>query len=186
MNDLVDDVTTFKSQVPTDHLRLVVRPKWKTKPIKKKSYFRLFSFRGHQRLNELISNLDLQDFYQIDDVHKAAQWLDDNLWHCFNEAFPIKQVWMSDHDPYWVTPKIKWLINQRRQNDTGRPGWKEVDAMTHRKQARNRILNEAFEPLRLNPFHTKVFNAARYQGGGAESAPPYIFTLYSVNNHLIV
>lgn len=38
----------------------------------------------------------------------------------------------------------------RLTNDKRGSGWKEIDAVTHRKQVSNRVVNEAFEPLRLN------------------------------------
>jgi len=86
---------------------------------------------------------------------------------------------MSDKDPYWFTPKVKWLINQKKlakrrknfkkvkhidskirdqklrivlgkqQRGTSR-WWECIDLLTHRKTSSNTIVEEAFDPDSLN------------------------------------
>ena len=177
--EVINDISSFKSQVETDHLGLLIKPKRKTKPNRTKRCFRLFSFYGHRQLNHLLSHVDFKDFYSIDDIHEAAEWLEKTIFSCFDRAFPVKQVLISDKDPHWITPKVKWLINQkkqakRRNNETKmqlfdkkiktqklhrllqlrmsgtRVCWTEVDKITHRKQTSNKIASHAFEPHRLN------------------------------------
>ena len=177
--DIIEDISTFKSQVDSDHLGLLIKPKWKTKPRRKICYFRLYSFRGHQQLNSLLSSFDFQALYNMHNIHDAAVWLDKNIYWCFDNAFPIKRVQMSDKDPYWFTPKVKWLLNQKKlakrrknfkkvkhvdtkikdqklrlvlskqQKGTSR-WWGCIDSLTHRKVTSNNIVEEAFEPDNLN------------------------------------
>lgn len=177
--DVIDNISAFKSQVQSDHLGLIIRPKWRTKPKRKMCYFRLYSFRGHERLNNLLSDFDFQDLYNMKNIHEAAEWLDKSIYLCFDKAFPTKHVQMSDKDPYWLTPKVKWLINQKKlakrrgnlkkmrdiekkiknqklhlvlskQQSGSKWWWQCIDSLTHRKLSGNKIVENAFEPDSLN------------------------------------
>ena len=177
--DLINEVSTFTSEVQSDHLGLIVKPKLKMKPKREKRSFRLFSFRGHQRLHTFLSNFDFTNLYRIQDIDEAAEWLDYSIYGCFDNAFPTKQVRISDQDPYWFTPQVKWLINQKKQAKRRRnhkkmqefdrkigalksrltlrlskccskSWWKGIDTITHRRQTSNKICTSAFEPHQLN------------------------------------
>ena len=94
-------------------------------------YFRLFSFRGHQNLNTLI--FERGTFYRINDVNEAAEWLEGILFRRYDSAFPTKQVMMSDKDPYWMTPRNKGLINQKKQFKSGN-NFKIIQELDREKQ----------------------------------------------------
>ena len=120
-SDIIDHVSTFKSTVETDHLGLKLCPQNKVPPIRTTQSFRLFSFNGHRKMNTLMSETDFSTLYNIADIDVAANWLEDKLKWCFENAFPLKKVITSSRDPPWITPKTKWLIKQkntaRRRNN---------------------------------------------------------------------
>ena len=182
--ELINEVSTFKSQVESDHLGLIIKPKLKTKPKREMRFFRLYSSRGYQLLSRLLSEYDFKALYYINDIDEAAKWLDESIYWCFSNAFPTKQVRMSDQDPDWITPQVKWLINQKKQakrrknlkkmqkfekkimaqkmrrllhvNKTGtRFWWRGIDTMTHRKQTGQKIVKDAFEP---NSIELRTFS----------------------------
>jgi hypothetical protein len=195
----IDSVSTFRSRVETDHLGILIKPKYSNRPVRSMRSFRLFSFRGHQKLNERLATLEFEALYHIDDIHEAALWLEDNIFGCVDCAFPVKQVKMSDRDPYWMTPKIKWLIKQRkhirRRNKHGkvtkledkikaekvfslkrqgtRSWWTQVDALTHRKKTNNKIVENAFDAEALNVELSR--RSALREGDVRESPPVFIF-----------
>ena len=196
--DLIDSISTFKPRVETDHLGLLVKPKHSNRPKRSNHCFRLFSFRGHQKLNELLTKFRFEPLYQINDIHEAASWLEEKIFCCVDIAFPVKQVKMSDRDPYWMTPKIKWLIKQRQQisrrNKHGklrsldekiksekifslkqqgtRSWWTQIDALTHRKQTSHKIVENAFDPEELNVELSR--RSALREGEVREPPPTFI------------
>jgi hypothetical protein len=104
---------------------------------------------------------------------------------------------MSDRDPCWLTPKIKWAIIQkkralrRRQFDkaqtfdnkiksaklwrvtqTGtKSWWQRVDTVTHRKITSNRLHATSFNPTQLNA--ELAARSALREGEVRESSPVF-------------
>ena len=66
--EAIDKISTFESSVQTDHLGLHVKPKWRKKPERSICHFRLFSFRGHKRLNNLLSTYNFNALCSIDNI----------------------------------------------------------------------------------------------------------------------
>ena len=172
----IDTISTFQSNVETDHLGLLMKPSIRTRPTRSIHQFRPFTSRGHRRLNSFLSQFNFQTLLLIEDIEEAAEWLENSIGWCFNNAFPMKQVKMSDKDPFWFTPKIKWLLKQRKraqrkgnvkkaswfeekirsekiysmkQRGSG-SWWKGIDMITHRKHSNFRIDESAFQPEDLN------------------------------------
>ena len=174
--DLVDLVSTFKSNIETDHLGLIARPIHRYPPKRHTQTFRLITHRGHRRLNSLISTLNFSHVYNSENVHDAAERLENQIMQCFEQAFPLKKVRMSDSDPCWMTPRIKWTLGQKKQalrrGQTkkaisydnyikaakihnmmqlgSRSWWQTVDSVTHRKVTSNRLDANAFRASQLN------------------------------------
>ena len=111
----IECVSTFKSLIETDHLGILVKPKYSNRPVRRNHCFRLFSQRGHQTLDEMLTQIRFEKVYHIDDIHEATLWLENSISLFIYKAFPMKQVKVSDHGPYWITSRIKWLIKQRQQ-----------------------------------------------------------------------
>ncbi len=172
----IDTISTFKPKVETDHLGLLIKPSIRTRPTRYTQQFRPFTSRGHRRLKSLLSQFDFQPLFLIEDVHVAAEWLENSISWCVSDAFPMKQVKMSNKDPFWFTPKIKWLLKQkkhaiRKGNEKkasifeekirsekiysmkqrgSSSWWKGIDMITHRKHNDFRIDETAFQPEDLN------------------------------------
>ncbi|MEL7309175.1 MAG: reverse transcriptase domain-containing protein, partial [Pseudomonadota bacterium] len=122
--------------------------------------------------------MDAIDFLSVrdmHDIHLAAEWIEKQIQGCIQGAFPYRTVTMSDRDPEWMTPKVKWLLNKRKRIKRGnnlhhvtnieqqiqsikiqkikknaRQWWKTIDRITHRKEDNNRIQEDKFEPYELN------------------------------------
>jgi hypothetical protein len=110
-------------------------------------------------------------------VDKAADFIDDNITTCVSTAFPTRIVNMSDRDPHWMTPKLKWKIQRRKKakrrrdatqcekldqeihkakiNSINKMGtkqwWKTVDTITHRRIT-NKVINKGV----INPFQLNI------------------------------
>lgn len=194
-NEMIECVSTFKSLIETDHLGILMKPKFSNRPVRKNYCFRLFSHRGHQKLNKMMTEFNFEALYHIDDIHEATLWLENSISSCIDKAFPMKQVKMSDHDPYWMTPKIKWLIKKRQQarrrNETGemsmlndkiksekvyaiknrgtRSWWTQIDALTHRKQSNCKLIESAFDPGFLN---IELSRRSAVRAGEIRDSPP--------------
>ena len=170
------NISTFKSVVETHHLGVLLKPLHKTPPVRRSHTFRLFTYQGHRDLNNLLSNFDFSHAYTIEDVHEATIWLESSIKWCFETAFPIKSVTMSSKDPFWFTPKTRWLLKKKKQahrkhqlakekmfNDRikdvkiqslkqcgSKAWWENIDSITHRKVTHHKINENAFEPNKLN------------------------------------
>ena len=105
-------VSTFKSSVETDHLGLIVKPAIRTRPSRNTVQFRLFSSRGQQRLNNILKPVNYETLPSIEDIDEAAET---NIAVCFENAFPLRKVRMSDKDPLRLTQEAKWLIKKKKQ-----------------------------------------------------------------------
>ncbi|MEL7308589.1 MAG: reverse transcriptase family protein, partial [Pseudomonadota bacterium] len=174
--ELINRVSTFEASAGSDHLGLIASPKYKLPPVRRLQHFRYFSHHGHKKLNDSLSHLDFSSLYNITDPNEAAEWLEMSIGQCFTNSFPIKRVCMSNRDPSWITPKIKWLINKKKlairrhqytkaeqydkriktaridslkQHGT-KAWWDSIDAMTHRKHDKNKLVDHAFTPDQLN------------------------------------
>jgi len=176
MPNLINSVSTFETSAGSDHLGLIACPKYKLPPVRRLQHFRYFSHNGHRKLNESLIHVDFSPLYHITDPNEAAEWLEKRIGQCFASSFPIKQVSMSNRDPSWITPKVKWFINKKKlairkhqyakaelydkriktarmkslEQHGSKAWWKSVDAMTHRKHEKNKIIEHAFTPNRLN------------------------------------
>lgn len=174
--ELISSVSTFEASAETDHLGLITIPKFKLPPVRYLQNFRYFSFQGHEQLNKTLPQLNFAPLYNLTDANEAAEWLEMNIERCFTNAFPIKWVRMSNRDPNWITPKIKWLINKKKvsikkshhekaeqydkrikairiktlHQQGSKSWWNAIDSMTHRKHGSNKLSDQAFTPAKLN------------------------------------
>jgi hypothetical protein len=193
--DLIDQISTFKSNVETDHMGLLAKSFHKLPPVRQRISFRLFSRRGHCKLNTLLSSIDFSPLYKSNNIHDAANWLEGQVERCFQQAFPLKTVRMSDRDPSWLTPKVKWILTQKKQamrrkqllkaqnfneylkamklryisRGGSRSWWQSIDSVTHRKVTNNRLDAAAFQPSQLN---TELASRSTLQDGEIRELTP--------------
>jgi hypothetical protein len=117
------------------------------------------------------------DCIYTSDVNAAADLLDNLILKCFLEAFPLRKVTMSNRDPAWLTPVVKWLLlkkkaakrkgnmrnvekleqcigaaklNRHLALQGSKQWWNKIDFITHRKQDGKTIKHQAFDPEILN------------------------------------
>lgn len=173
--DLTQTTECFCPTIETDHCGVIVHPKTRTPPTRRTINFLDTSFKYRARLNSNLQNHDFSYLYSISDVNTAAEWLDSEICGVVQASFPTRTVKISDRDPIWMTPKIKWLLCQKKRAlkkgkmlkisklddviksskiwSLTRRGsqnwWQLVDQVTHRKSMRN--IPENFEdPVELN------------------------------------
>ena len=174
--DDIEDTACFTPQVETDHRAVLVTPVKKIKPVRFPQYFRLFNSRGRKQFQLLLVNTNFDQIHSSD-VNKAAELLDKLILTCFEGAFPLRKVMMSNKDPAWITPVLKWMMSRkkaakRRGNlqkaqklddcigagkqkrhlalQGSKQWWNEIDFITHRKQDGKAIKHQAFDSDDLN------------------------------------
>lgn len=112
---LIESATTFHTTLKSDHLAVILTPCQKVRPSRHKITFTDYNFKGFQYLNDTLSNLDFSQLFTMTEVDTAAHWLDQTISNLIYASFPTRTVTMSDHDPVWLTPKSKWLIQKRKK-----------------------------------------------------------------------
>ena len=111
----IESASTFCSTLKSDHLAVILNPCMRIRPHRRKVSFIDYTFKGFQNLNYNLSNFNFSELYLMLETNIAADWLDQTLSSLTSNAFPIRQVVMSDRDPLWMTPKSKWLIQKRKK-----------------------------------------------------------------------
>ena len=175
-SNLVEKVDCFSSRVETDHLAVLVLPLKKMLPDRSVRHFRLFTARGHADLSRSLSDTDFSGICDDNDVHDAAEAQERIIHRLVENSFPLRKVMMSSRDPTWLTPKLKWLLQKKK--DARRRGnfrkferidnqlkkskleklcqretkqwWERIDRLTHRKQNTNSIDLRSFDLEELN------------------------------------
>ena len=173
--NLIEKIDCFSSQVDTDHKAVLVLPRRKILPDRSCRCFRLFTAQGHSNLSQSLLKKDFSDIYNKD-VHDAAEALERILQNAVEDSFPLRKVKMSSRDPSWLTPKMKWLLQKKKQarrrgqtrkadridyrlgrakvenlcQSETKQWWKKIDSITNRKYNAKSIDFHAFEPEELN------------------------------------
>jgi len=171
----IKNVKSVTPSFPTDHLGLIIEPNNKIPKRKFNSFFRDDRFKFRRSFNKLLEEFDFSPIYNISDFNTAAEYLENTLSQLCGIAFPIRQVKMSNRDPKWITPKIKFLlkIKKRHKNNSLSPlreninnhisqhkinslnknskdTWRLIEKITNYKLNNNEISCESFEPNELN------------------------------------
>jgi hypothetical protein len=175
---LIETVVCFDSKVDSDHKAVLVSPLKKQKSQKSPRCFRLVNSFGHKKLEILLSDGKFaKDVYNAS-VDTAAETLEEKVLNCFVESFPLRRVMMSSRDPSWITPKIKWLLEKkknakrkgqhrkaRRLDDKVREAkmrsfsrcetnskqwWNKMDSINHRKYDKKSINFNELQPYDVN------------------------------------
>lgn len=174
--DLILSTSCFVPSVESDHQALLMLPRCRIPPKRTKIQFVDYSFRGFQKLNDLLESESFAQVYTETDVNKAAALLDNKISECVKEAFPVRAISISDRDPVWITPRAKWLIEKKKravkrgkptlcqhlnnkleeikvkhfQKNQSKLMWNNVDDISHRKYSQDTILYDGFDPEDLN------------------------------------
>lgn len=183
--DLVLKTSCFTPLVESDHRAVLMHPIRRIPPHRYKVSFLDFCYKGFRNLNTALLNLNFSPVFEIKDVDKVADFIEDSISGCVATAFPIRTITMSDRDPQWMTPKMKWKIKKRKQAKrrgdatqcenldekinkakitfintiATKSWWKQVDAITHRKIT-NRVINkDKINPFQLNKDLAKISSA---------------------------
>lgn len=112
---LVESTHTFTSTLPSDHLALILKPVNRTPVIRRKVTFTDFCRKGFRTMSHLLESKNYEHLFRFAEVDDAAEWLDYTVKSLATEAFPQRQVLMSDRDPAWLTPRAKWLLLRKKK-----------------------------------------------------------------------
>jgi len=169
------NIEASQLDIPTDHAAIILTPKIRIPPVRKKVFFDDLSPVNHSIFNEIMSNLDFS-FVTNSSTPDIAKEMDSIIYNAYSYCFPKKSVLMSDKDPDWITPYAKSLINcknrakRREQFDKmrqlvikiqkikhttlSRKGtkswWNGVKKNTHRNYSNKKIDTRKFDPVVLN------------------------------------
>ncbi|MEL7309308.1 MAG: hypothetical protein AAGK05_16570, partial [Pseudomonadota bacterium] len=168
----IQSTSTFEPKLNSDHLAVVLTPQNRIPPVRKKVAFQDFSFKGFQYLNNSLSTHDFSNLLSTADVHEAAELLETTLSELINEAFPVKNVTMSDRDPSWLSPKAKWLLLKKKKannpdkivqldkklkqykiaslKNNAKQTWIEIDRVSNRKAINKFTCNANIDAEQLN------------------------------------
>ena len=174
--DLISKVTGYSPSIQSDHQAVLVHPNQRLPAVRKRVTFSNFSFNNRKTFNKLIENHDFSFVHQTSDADTAAELLDQEIFNLVQAAFPTLTVWMSDRDPIWMTPHMKWLLRKRQRAARNNQGikatklfhmierekigklerigakqwWKQVNRVTHRKNNNLNLNPETFSAKELN------------------------------------
>ena len=174
--DQILSTSCFAPTVQSDHQAILMVPRQRMPPTRKRVQFVDYNFKGFQKLNDLLESITFDEVYSANHVDDAAAILDTKIAKCVKEAFSTKTVTISDRDPCWITPKAKWLIKRKKalakhsvakaqlldskllsirrkylQRLESKQLWNLVDAISHRKYLNNsNICFDAFDADILN------------------------------------
>lgn len=174
--DLVLETSCFDPILQTDHRAVLLKPRHRIPPTRTQVHFIDYNRRGSAKLSRIIDSTSFTDIFLTEDVHDAAFLLDAKIENCVKEAFPRRTVTMSDRDPAWITPKVKWLLQQKKRakargnhqtsdlleerlgmmkmkflnKNQSSQFWNKVDTITHRKYSNKTISHKDFDPIALN------------------------------------
>ena len=175
---LIETVTCFTSLVESDHKAVLVAPNKTCKPERVSHSFRLYNSVGHKRIQSLFSDGNFaEEVYDCGShVDQATETLERAIYRGFIESFPLRRIHLSNKDPGWITPKVKWLLAKKKnakRKGNYRQGrrideqiraaklrlfsahetkqwWNEMDSITHRKHDKKSMNYRAFDPELLN------------------------------------
>ena len=193
----VASVSCFSPMIETDHRGVLVRPIKRLPPVRRKRFFRDFSFKRKRIMNVLMESTDFSHVFTIDNIHDAAEWIDQKINDLITEAFPIRQITMSDRDPVWLTPRLKWLLRKKKKANRAKNSeavdvmntrlkdskfhfmkrlgsktwWRHVDDMTHRQYDTRKIDMDAFDPHELN---SDLANRGSLMGKSRYNSPVFV------------
>lgn len=167
-------IDAIKTNVPTDHLAIMLQPKHRVPPKRTKSTFYHTSFSNRKAFAHIMSKLDFSFVYNSDDPN-ISDTFEALLQEVFHLCFPLVTVYISDKDPSWVTPYIKYLLNKKNRskrrgqfqkceaisneinklicknaNRGSKQWWNKIDNCTHRKYSNKKIIVDAFDPEEVN------------------------------------
>ena len=174
--DLIESTHVYKTELPSDHLAIIMKPLLRSPPARKRISFTDYSFKGLQKFNNLMSTTDFSSLFLIAEVNEASCWLDQKIKQLVQLAFPIRTVTISDRDPAWITPKSKWLLikkkkaSQKKQAEVinninaklqhqkisffkaskNKQFWNNIDNITHRKINAKSICSTLIDGNNLN------------------------------------
>jgi hypothetical protein len=109
---LYQNVTVGASIGNTDHNTIFVKPVATTTEIS--VLCKVYDFRESNISSFLnvLAFIDYSDMYKLDSINDKAQFLNDSLIKA-SSVIPFREVIMTNKDKSWMTPKIKYLINDR-------------------------------------------------------------------------
>lgn len=173
--DLVLHAECVTPSLTSDHLAVLMKPRFRIPPIRRTVEFTHFQFKGYQQLCSLMESHDFSKLFTIPNIHHASEWLENEVLDLVAISFPTRRVSMSDRDPAWITPKAKWLMLQklkaRKKNNTikfedidrklaqmkirafandPKQFWLDVDRVTHRKVSNKTFSHKNFDGNQLN------------------------------------
>lgn len=174
--DLFLNATCFTPILVSDHKAVLVQPQNRNPPSRRRVEFTDYNFKGFLNLNYALESAPFSDIYSTEDVNVAAADLDEKVSICVKNAFPKRKVTMSDRDPPWITPKIKWLLQRKKrakkstsnqattqissrlesiklkffERHNSKLLWNNVDTVSHRKYSNKAIHYGAFDSEGLN------------------------------------
>lgn len=174
--NFIKKVNTFTPSIESDHKALIMTPIQKLPAVRNKVSFKDFSFKNKCNFNMSLQNTDFSEVYLTSCPNEAAELFDIKLNFCLDSAFPTRIVTVSDRDPPWVTPRIKWMLNKKRRlskstdpsrfqelsqnllrqkinylrKTSSKIIWRAIDDVTHRKSTKKNIQKDLFDPIDLN------------------------------------
>lgn len=129
----------FNSIAISDHKAIVYKPKVLQESKKQRHCVTFRDTRDHHKSTFIgkIKNIDWTSFYMVDCPDKLAITFTSTLHKIFDESFPLRKVSISDRDPWWMTPLIKYWLHRRTNAKK-----KNKFALLDRINSRLRILIE--------------------------------------------
>ena len=166
----------IETLIKTDHKGVVLPARNKLRPVRRKVTIRDFREHRKQALYLTLSSEDWSELLSATNVDAAVSQLEAKLITFMDRCLTLKTVTMSSRDPAWISPVVKALLKDSKeqlatihrriselicQNRThlGAPvgsggWWKTVDDITQRRSHSNSVvLDDTFANQLNDYFH---------------------------------